>query len=149
MFIILRIFPVLVFPFVLPSMLRSLLFLMCQCVSYRQHTAPPSYSHGLRSFLFFFLCVPRATLSPYIRLAPFYHIGKVFPLRRCLLFFLPTLLLLLYKLPTKPCSNSIMLPTKRRAACIVLFMLRATHYARSQLRPLWWLRVPVFYFFDS
>lgn len=91
----------------------------------------------------------------------FYHIGKVFAFTPLPVFFLSILLLLPYKLPTNPCSNSIMLPTKRRAMCYAVnpliivcylrnaaplitcpFMLRATHFTQSQLRPLWWLRVP-------
>ena len=104
-------------------------FLTCQCVSYRQHTAPPSYIHATHSYtmLYFLYCM--------------LHVKQMSPTNR----LLPHILLCTYHVST--ITTTYILPTTYvcyplPAAPLITFMLRATPYAQSQLRPLWWLRVP-------
>ena len=187
-------------------------FLTCQCVSYRQHTAPPSYIHATHSYLYFLYCMLHVKqMSPINRLLPHillctYHVSTitttyillltmyatrypppsvyvyvlvcmyylpivyVFPLamsccqslrpsnvhgfallRVHTIFFLYYSLLTLRipfayqigKVLSLSCRLNVLCYLRNAAPLITCpFMLRATHYARSQLRPLWWLRVP-------
>ena len=83
-------------------------FLTCQCVSYRQHTAPPSYIHATHSYtiLYFLYCMlhvkqmsPTNRLLPHILLCT-YHVFTI-----TITYILLSLLLTMYATRYPPPSS--------------------------------------------